>query len=275
MRRQGMGWGTARRIALLAFGFMIGSGSVLPHDAIAQAPYAPPRFLVDTPTAGLVPAGAFETRVQVFPGGGVEAWVDIGIADWLALGGGYGGLKIIGDGDPDWYPEPGFELKIRVLEEGWTLPALALGIDTQGAGYWDESRDRFQFKSRGVYVVASKNYAWLGDLTFHGGVSRSLEEEDDGDPTPFAGIEKSVTDSWRLALEYDLGANDNREDGVYGRGRGYLNAALSWNMAAGMEIRLVVRDMLDNSEAVDPAFTDVIADEGWGRELSFSYLESF
>ncbi len=233
------------------------------------------RTLVDTPTAGVLSAGAFETQARVFPGGGLEVRLDIGLGRWLTLGGAYGGVQIIGDGEPDWYPEPGFALKVRILEESWTLPAVAFGIDTQGAGFWDESRERFQFKSRGVYAVASKNYAWLGDLTFHGGVSRSLENRDDRDATPFTGVEKSVGGAWGLALEYDLGANDNREDGVYGKGRGYLNGVIRWSVAPDMEIRFVLRDMLDNSETVDPEFKDVVADEGWGRELSFSYMETF
>lgn len=233
------------------------------------------RVLVDTPTAGLIPAGAFETRARVFPGGGLDLRIEIGIARWLTLGGGFGGVQIIGDGEPDWYPEPGFTLKARLIEESWTLPALAVGVDTQGAGYWDEARERFQFKSRGLYAVVSKNYGWYGDLTLHGGVNRSLEDADDRDPTPFVGFEKSVGTAWGLALEYDLATNDNLDDGAYGEGRGYLNGAIRWNVAPEMEIRFVVRDMLDNSENVDPSFSDVIVDEGWGRELSFSYVEMF
>jgi len=235
----------------------------------------PSRFLVDTPTAGLVPAGTFETRARVFPGGGVEMRLDIGIADWLSLGGSFGGLQIIGDGEVDWYPQPGFAVKARLIQETYVMPAFAVGVDTQGAGFWDESRRRFQYKSRGIYGVVSKNYEWLGDLSFHGGMSRSLEEDDDRNPTAFAGLEKSLGPVLALSVEYDAALNDDRNDGAYGRGRGYLNGVLGWSVAPEMEIRLVVRDMLDNSETVDPALSDVVVDEGWGREFTFSYTESF
>ncbi len=275
MRWLGNRWGWSALPVLM----LCVCGSVAPvaaEPAFGREYYRPPaRSLIDTPTAGLMPAGTFETCTRVFPGGGVEVRLDIGVQDWLSIGGAYGGLQIIGDGEPDWYPEPGFFLRVRTVQETYVLPAIAIGIDTQGSGYYDRSRDRFQYKSRGVYLVASKNYAWLGDLTWHAGVSRSLEESDDRDITPFIGLQKSIASKWGLMLEYDLAVNDNRKDGAFGRGRGYLNSGLSWALAPQVEIRLVVRDMLNNSEPIDAEHSDVIVDEGWGREISFSFLESF
>ncbi len=264
----------ARVIMLLLVGGILASGPGAIRPAAAQD-LAISRFLVDTPTAGLISEGAFETRARVFPGGGMDLRLEIGIAHWLTLGGAFGGVQIIGAGEPDWYPEPGFSLKVRVVEEGWTIPAIALGVDTQGAGYWDERAERFQYKSRGLFAVLSKNYMWYGDLTFHGGISRSLEEQDDRDPSPFIGVEKSIGTAWGIAFEYDAATNDNQKDGIFGRGRGYLNGAVRWSVAPAMEFRFVVRDMLENTEAVDPEFSDVVSDEGWGRELSFSHVERF
>jgi hypothetical protein len=148
-------------------------------------------------------------------------------------------------------------------------------MDTQGSGWWDEERQRYQFKSRGLYVVLSKNYALWGDLGLHAGVSRSLEDDGDTNATPFVGIEKSIGRSFGIALEYDPALNDDRDDGVYGQGRGYLNALVRWNLAPRMQIRFAVRDMLDNSEPAASDNSEVVTDEGWGRELWFSYAESF
>jgi hypothetical protein len=33
--------------------------------------------------------------------------------------------------------------------------------------------------------------------------------------------------------------------------------------------------MLDNSELADPSLSDVVADEGWGREVGLSYFGTF
>ncbi|HMB69125.1 MAG TPA: YjbH domain-containing protein [bacterium] len=235
---------------------------------------APSRNLIDIPTAGTNEPGTFETRTKAFPGGGLEVRLDVGLAHWISVGGSYGGQQIIGDGDPDWNPEPGYSLKIRVLQEDWVLPAVAIGVDTQGSGFWDSDRDRYQYQSRGLYVVASKNYAWLGDLSVHGGVNRSFEGDDEN-LNPFVGAEKSLGAWAGLALEYDLGLNDNRDDGVYGRGTGYLNGAVSWNLSPEMQVRFVVRDMLKNAESVEPGRADRVLDEGWGREFTFAFTERF
>jgi hypothetical protein len=272
-----MGWNgirggaAVRPFRWIAIGAVLAALSPAPAGAVFRTPS---RFLVDTPTAGTSPVGAFETRTKAFPGGGLEIRVDIGLAHWLTLGGSYGGLQIIGDGEPDWYPEPGFAVKVRVLQESWVLPALALGVDTQGAGYWDDARERYQYQSRGLYAVLSKNYAWYGDLTLHGGVNRTLEGNDEN-LNPFVGFEKSLGAFWSLALEYDAALNDDRDDGAYGRGRGYLNGAIGWNLSQDMQVRLVVRDMLRNAEPIDPGLADRVVDEGWGREFTFSYVEQF
>lgn len=270
MGRDGLRWRPA--LAFLVAGWLLLSWS---EAAFAQIYRVPSRRIVDTPTAGLIPIGTFETRAELFPGGGVGLRIDIGLADWLSIGGGFGGLQIIGDGEPDWYPQPGFAMRIRLFEETYIAPAFAIGVDTQGAGFWDEERERFQFKSRGIYAVVSKNYEWLGDLTLHGGINRSLEEKDDKDPTPFVGLDKSLGPVFGVSMEFDLATNDNRNDGAYGKGRGYLNGVFRWSVAPQMELRLVVRDMLENSEEVDPRYSDVVVDEGWGREFAFTYIESF
>lgn len=232
----------------------------------------PTPYLVDVPTAGLPLDRAIESRGRVFPGGGLEARLDMGILDRVALGVGFGGLQVIGDGRPRWYPRPGLALRVRALEETWTLPAIAMGVDTRGSGVWDRERSRFQYKSRGLFVVASKNYRFLGDLALHGGVSRSFETRDDGDPTAFAGFEKSVGERIGVALEYDLAANDNARDGAYGRGRGYLNASLRFRPDERVELRIMVRDMLRNTELDDPGRADVVADDGFGREVALTWV---
>jgi len=237
-------------------------------EALAEGPAS---LLVDVPTAGVSPRGVVQIQGRAFPAGGIEVRLDVGALERVSLGVGFGGVEIIGDGTPEWYARPGLALKALILDETWNLPGFALGIDTRGAGFWDGARGRFQFKSRGFYAVASKNYAFLGDFTLHGGASRSFETRDDGDPTLFGGIEKSVGSHIGLAVEYDLARNDDQKDGAYGRGRGYLNAALRVRPGPQLEVDVVVRDMLGNSELADPGLARVVADEGWGREVALSY----
>ncbi len=274
--RRGRGAGRAAgALAAALFVAGIAGTPARAQDEDVPATWLPPREIADAPTAGLVPRGSFETRTRIYPGGGVELRIAVGLFHWIHVGGAYGGLQLIGDGKPEWNPRPGLEARVRLLEETYGWPAVAIGIDTQGSGFYDEERRRYQFKSRGVYAVVSKNYAWLGDLTLHGGGNRSLEDADDGNPTAFGALDKSVGPYVGLGVEYDVALNDDREDGVYGKGRGYLNAALRVTLAPEVEVRFVLRDLLRNTETVSPEYSDLIVDEGFGREAQLSYRVDF
>src|SRR4030042_5043439 len=115
---------------------------------------------------------------------------------------------------------PGMHVKIRLLEESFVLPALALGFDSQGKDGYLKDLDRYKIKSPGFYAVASKNYSFLGFMSFHGGINYSLERSDgDEDINVFAGIEKTLGPVVSLVLEYHLGANESKAKAV-ARGRG-------------------------------------------------------
>lgn len=263
--------------ALLAL-LLAGSAAFSPalaQDYAEESVAGPPRELVDVPTAGMLPKGTFESRARIYPGGGLEVRVEVGLLPWFNLGGSYGAQQVIGDGSPDWNPRPGLMARVRLLEETYNLPAIALGVDTQGTGYFDEERERYQFKSRGPFVVLSKNYAWLGNLTLHAGVSRSLEEKDDKTPTAFGGMEKSLSEVAGFVLEYDVALNDDQGDGVYGQGRGYLNSAVRITLAPEVELKVVLRDLLRNTETDETQFSDQVVDEGVGRELHLAYRVVF
>jgi len=45
-------------------------------------------------------------------------------------------------------------VKIRLLEESYILPALALGFDSQGKDGYLKDLDRYKIKSPGFYAVA-------------------------------------------------------------------------------------------------------------------------
>ncbi len=271
----------------LAYASRIGFGAILVGIGLGIDPAfgqddftdgflgVPSRRLVDVPTAGLVPRGSYDARLGLLPSGGVQGWLEIGLANWVEAGASYGGLEIVGDGSPVWNPRIGLSLKLRALEETYTFPAVALGIDTQGTGYYDEELERYQFKSRGIFAVVSKNYAFLGDLGIHGGASRSLEDKDDGNPTFFVGMDKSLGRFVGLLVEYDAALNDDSDDGVYGRGVGYMNAALRITLVPQVELRLVARDLLGNTESAGPPESDLVADEGVGREVDFAYRVTF
>jgi len=205
-----------------------------------------PRTIVDKPTAGILRSGALALDIDLFEKGGVLGGVSIGFLDRAMVGVSYGGSGIVGGDAPTMNDVPGMQLKIRVLDEARTVPAVALGFDSQGRGEYNPSQDRYAFKSPGVYGVVSKNMDFLGFLTLHAGANYTLETgDDDNDVNAYMGAEKTIGGSLSLIAEYDFAFNDNDHD-ARGKGRGYLNAALRWSIGSGLTIGIVLQDLLEN-----------------------------
>jgi len=224
------------------------------------------RELVDVPTAGLLPKGKFDIEIRMQRGGGVLSRISMGVLDRLLLGVSYGGSGIVGDQAVEWNPRPEVLVKYRLFDETMPLPALVIGFDSQGIGSYHQGFERYDIKSRGFFLVASKNYRFLGRMGFHGGINYSLERSDgDKDLNLFAGIDKSVNPEISLVVEYDAALNDSRKDGVFGEGLGYLNAGLRWHISQGLSIELDMKDLLRNFwQSKYP-----------NREIRIIYIEAF
>jgi hypothetical protein len=212
-----------------------------------------PRYVVDIPTAGMIDKGSFIIDADFYQGGGVLFGFSFGIFDRFSAGFSYGGSRLIGGESPVMNPIPGFSLKLRVLEESTLFPALAVGFDTQGRDGYISSLDRYVIKSPGLYAVVSKNYAFLGYLSFHGGTNYTFERADgDRDLNFFAGAEKTIGPFASILMEYNLGLNDDGGNAI-GKGRGYLNAALRILAGGGLTIGINLKDLTKNGGDVSVA----------------------
>jgi hypothetical protein len=205
-----------------------------------------PRYIVDMPTAGILAHGTYAIDARFYGDGGLLVGFTAGLFGRLDLGISYGGSGLVGGGDPVMNEAPGLLVKVRILQESVVAPAIALGFDSQGYDGWITEMSRYVIKSPGFYGVISKNYDLLGFLSIHGGANYSLERADgDQDVNFFAGAEKSLGSFASLLAEYDLGMNDS-DQGASGKGRGYLNAALTFSPGSGLTIGLCVKDILQN-----------------------------
>jgi len=205
-----------------------------------------PRFLIDFPTAGMIDKGSFAVDIDFYQDGGLLLGFSAGIFDRLSAGLSYGGSGLIGGGSPVMNETPGFNLKLRLIEEGVVFPALAIGFDSQGHDGYIKSLSRYVVKSPGFYAVVSKNYALLGFLSLHGGMNYTLERADgDRDLNGFAGVEKTIGPFLSVVLEYNLALNDDGE-GSIGRGRGYLNAAVRITLGGGLTLGVNFKDLTQN-----------------------------
>lgn len=237
-----------------------------------------PRKLVDLPTAGTLPRGTFEIGLRLFAEGGALGHTDIGLSHRFSLGISYGGTDIISSADPRWNPRIGFSLKFRVIDEMEFFPAIAVGFTDQGYGKFrddtqdgrNHSWDRYTFKSRGFYAVASRSfyfYRWTAG--WHLGMNVSREDEGDGDSdlNLFVGFDATFNYNLALLLEYDAGLNDDRGEhpNISGKGRGYLNMSIKWLFADNLELELLLKDMLINRRE-SATLT---------REIRMMYIDAF
>ena len=225
--------------------------------------------LVDSPTAGLVEKGRFAIDMRLFPDGGVGGQLQAGILRRLTIGLAFGGEGVVGNDAIDWYPRVEAGARYRLLEETQALPALALGYETQGYGPW--TGDRYQVKSKGFFVAASKNYvSGFGQFGVHAGINWSREDADDSSPSGWVGIDKTLNEELFAVAEYDFALNDNA-DASLGSGRGYLNAGVHWSPVQGLGLGFLLKNLLQNGDSERPGGPDPDV----SREISVRYTETF
>jgi hypothetical protein len=208
------------------------------------------RDLVDIPTAGILQRGEYSVFAKIYRDCGVLSGAQVGLFPRFMFGVTYGGENIVGNQQATWHELPGVSVKVRFLDETQGQPAMAGGFDSQGHGHWYKDLKRYDIKSRGFYVTASKNFTFMGSLSAHGGLNLSLEDRDtDRDLDIFLGIQKSIGDMIDASIEYDAAINDNASKAnmtfITGK-RGYLNGGVSVHFTDELTLKFTAYDMLEN-----------------------------
>ena len=233
-----------------------------------------PMMLVDCPTAGTLRRGSFNVIMRAYPNGGILSATNIGLSNRLTLGISYGAEGIIADQKPTWNPRIEFNVKLSLVDETLMMPAFAAGYSSQGYGAWhnkapldDRKVDRYTFKSKGFYVVGSKNYPvaqW--QLGLHGGVNYSTEQEDNDDNiTFFLGMDTRLNKDIGFVLEYDFATNDDINGGSFGKGNGYLNASIQWMYSNNLVMEFLLKNLTNNLKGTNDIW----------RGLRVTYVEYF
>jgi len=218
--------------------------------------------LIDIPTAGILQQGEAEISAKIYKNNGLLLGTRVGLFPRFMFGVNYGAEEVVGNKDPQWHDRVEFNAKVRLLDENNQLPAIAVGYDSQGHG--DYNNNRYDIKSKGVYLTASKNFFLLGNLGIHGGVNYSLETEDkDDEPNLFFGFDKTIGDMVVLLAEYDTGWNDNKSDIM--KGRGYFNASVDLHFTESLILKISFYDLFLNN----------INTQGCDRSMTLLYNMTF
>ena len=154
-----------------------------------EQPY-PPLDLVTIPTSGTLPKGSFTLESLLMKDGGILPKLSVGITDNFYIGLSYGVQDFVGDKQMSVNKAtPEVQIKYRLYSETETIPAIVVGLDTQGKGRFLDKEElsldnsyseyqRYEQKAWGVYFVASKNWNLFGNLGLHVGVNKNSWESD-------------------------------------------------------------------------------------------------
>ncbi len=264
-----------------------------------EQPY-PPLDLVSIPTSGTLPKGSFTLETLLTDGGGVLPKLSIGITNNFFIGLSFGIQDFISEKEPTFNkPTPELQIRYRLYDETQQLPAIVVGLDTQGRGrflselyagdFYYYNFDRYEQKAMGIYITGSKNWNLGGNLGLHIGLNKNSWESDpyshgnesntvfrDEDLNFFFGLDKEINRSFSLLLEYDSAMNDNFKvsDGfnLFGKGKGYLNAGLRWTIAENLMLEIDIKDISKNYISKQNMNGEK---EYTNRELKIIYFEKF
>jgi len=223
--------------------------------------------LVDSPTAGILPHGGYLIYGSIGPESSILTGMGVGFFDRVMLGASFGLQKFIGRGDIKVNDRPGFEIRVRLIEESEAGPAFALGIDTQGEDAYLEDAQRYERKSKGAYAVVSKNYRLIDDFSIHGGVNYSFETKDERGVNVFGGFALDIIKGFSILLDYNAALDDN-DTGIAThrtRGRGYLDSGLRFDYRDNLRFKIFFKDLLDN----------YLPASGVDRSIEIFYISSF
>ncbi|MCL2064402.1 MAG: hypothetical protein FWG98_08525 [Candidatus Cloacimonetes bacterium] len=225
---------------------------------------------VDSPTAGILSRGEAMIHLKAFQNNGIVVGADVGLFDFMQFGLSAGGTNIIGNKEPD-FNRVDYKIKIRIINETLTMPAIALGIDTQGHGEYYSSQRRYEIKSKGLYAVASKNASFLGLLGADFGMNYSLDEMNQKNAKHydiFFGLYKTIGNHVTVFGDFSIGLNDlkNSKDEftLTGLSRGYLHTAVQVHLSDQLSIKLLMHDLLENRRETDWFFDrSIMLDYRW------------
>ncbi len=222
------------------------------------------RRIVDMPTAGVIPKGTFEVNALLMQSGGMMVEFAASPFENFMIGASFGGSNIIGISTPVFQAFPGLQIKYRVLDETKTLPAFALGVNTQGLGLYKDSLERYQTLSPGIYLSSSKSFKWPVGLVFvHAGINYSLEPKiDDRSINFYFGAEQTIYKRISIATEFNVNLEDNSS---VMDSKGLLNFQVKWAASEDLTVALMFRD----------AFANFKASNSLVRFVGFEYISRF
>lgn len=159
-------------------------------------------YLIDTPTAEVLPLRDLGIKSRFFSGGGLLTYFDFTVINRLSIGASFTFEHLIGENDQKIKAlVPALQVKYRIYDGGNYVPAFALGFDNQGFGY-DHDKDEYIHKAKGLYLAATKEI-FLPGLVFNPGLNISTDNFEFDKLAGFSSLAYNIKDSVNLMFEWD------------------------------------------------------------------------
>jgi len=221
--------------------------------------------MIDSPTAGLLGHGEYHVQGRLAPESAILLALRIGIRNRVHLGVSFGMQEVFSYEKISVNDQVGFMIRLRLIEEQ-SHPALAIGFNSQGTGPYYEEEERYERKSRGFYAVVSRNWKTpVGQLSLHGGVNYSLENNDQDTVNLFGVTDLEVIPGLEFILDLDAALNDNTDDTQFGGGGIYLDGAIRVSYGESLAMMLIFRDLTQNFRP----------ERRIGREFEVAFVDMF
>ena len=214
-------------------------------------------YYVHRPDARVYGHASYAIGAHIAPEGGLLVDLGVGFFDRFHIGLSYGGDNIVGTGQVNWYPAPGVQAKVAILDETKFPLSLAIGFDSQdppgsNAGQWQIP----DVNPAGFYLVAGKLIP-VGWVAFDLGIGGGYDIIDENAMHLYAVSGLVFADVFSLTPE--LTVYPQRDNG----GNIDLALAARWEFYRGAGIELILADLLEGFE------------EGWTRSLRFQIVQEF
>jgi len=239
---------------------------------IATSIWADNLYTVHNPTAGQLDRGEARLHQKMFKNNGIFLGADVGLFEVFQFGVAYGAENVVGDKQPEYLNRVEFKARFRIINESFALPAFSLGVDTQGHGHYYKKEKRYDIMSKGAYLVASKNFKFLGLMGFDGGMNYTFENVDNGETRfdIFLGMYKTIGDVVTVYADWSAGINDDKRESAtihdvsaIGKGRTYLNTGVQVQVTENLALKLLMHDMFRNRDGNELFDRSLILDYRW------------
>jgi len=207
-------------------------------------------YLVDQPDIVVPEHGTYTIQLRFGPRGEIIGYGNLGLWNRLSLGLSYGASNLIGAGNPEFYSQPGIQIRILAIEPGLVVPAVIFGFDNQGYGTYDDSR--YEIMSKGLYCQVGEIFEYPG-LKIKPSLGLNYCFEEDGRLDLFGGVMFQFGSSTQFLADYSPNLSDPND-----QNKGYMNLALRFVFYEQLFFEFALRDLLDNSGLQDTQLNRLI-----------------